>query len=273
MILPTPKHISQVSQALLALALAVPAAAAQGVASEAAQYHACVQRVNENPNKAFDQALEWRDSGGGAPAIHCSALALVALGKHAEAATRLEALAATPGGAGMAAELLAQAGNAWLLAGYPEQANAALGAALARLPNETGGKASPAPTDIPADILTDILVDRARALAALADWPAAERDLTQALARDPERGDAYVFRASARRHQDKRALALEDLELALALDPTNANALLERGIAHRLDGRIPQARADWLAAISADPDGETGKAAQQNLQLLDVKAE
>lgn len=271
MILPTPKHISHISQALLALALAlaVPAAAAQGVASEAAQYHACVQRVNENPNKAFDQALEWRDNGGGAPAIHCSALALVALGKHAEAATRLEALAATPGGAIMAAELLAQAGNAWLLAGYPEQANAALGAALARLPNEIGGKASPAHTVLS----VDILVDRARALAAIADWPAAERDLTLALARAPERGEAYVFRASARRHQDKRALALEDLQRALALDPTSATALLERGIAHRLDGRIAQARADWLAAISADPDGETGKAAQQNLQLLDVKAE
>ncbi len=238
-------------------------ALAQYAAPEMAQYRACLARVNENPDAAYDQAVEWRDNGGGAPAVHCSILALVGLGKHAEAAARFEALAATPGGRVLGADLFAQAGNAWLLAGRPEKAYPVFSAALANLPDHGRGPA--------ADSYTDILIDRARALAALADWPASERDLSLALSRDPERTEAYVFRATARRYQEQYALALEDLELALALDPKNAAALLERGVVHRLSGRDQAARDDWLVAITLDPESETGRAAQQNLQLLDVK--
>lgn len=234
---------------------------AQTSATEAAQYRSCMARVEENPDAAFDQALEWRDRGGGAPATHCSAVALVALGKFAEAADRLEALAGTPGGARMASDLLAQAGNAWLLAGRPQKAYSALSAALAHSPEKSG--------DMPADLL----IDRSRALAALGDWPAAERDLDSALSHNPERSDAYVFRATARRYQDKLALALEDLELALALAPNDAAALLERGVVHRRNGNIPAARADWLAVITAAPESESANAARGNLQMLDVKTE
>lgn len=251
--------------AVFALLLLPAIALAQSAASEMAQYRACLAMVNENPDTAFDQALEWRDNGGGAPAIHCSALALVGLGKHGEAATRLEALAKTPGGRALGPDLFTQAGNVWLLAGQAEKAYAVFSAALAQLSSATGAPVS--------ETFTDILVDRARALAAMAGWPAAERDLSAALARDPERAEAYVFRATARRYQQKLTLALEDLELALALDPDNAGALLERGVVHRLDGRDQAARADWLAAIALAPDDETGKAAQQNLQLLDVKTQ
>lgn len=236
-------------------------ALAQTSAGEAAQYRACLQQVSVNADAAYDQALEWRDRGGGAPAMHCAALALVALGKHGEAATRLQALAETPGGRGMAVLLLGQAGNAWLLAGQPGNAYNALSAAL----NAQGGA--------PAMEQADLLIDRARALAALNRWEGAEADLSKALSLAPENAPAYVFRASARRMQEKLDAALEDLQLALALSPNDAAALLERGGIYRMQQKPGQARADWLAAIAADPDGETASAARRNLEKLDLKAE
>lgn len=237
---------------------------AQTGAGEAAQYRACLQKVSVNADAAYDQALEWRDRGGGTPAAHCAALALVALGKHGEAATRLQALAETPGGRGMAQQLLGQAGNAWLLAGQPGNAYNAFSAALNTFANAPDKGASPEQVDL--------LIDRAQALAALNRWEAAETDLSKALSLDPENGPAYVFRASARRMQEKLDAALEDLQLALALSPKDAAALLERGVIYRLKQKPDQARADWLAAIAAGPEGETANTARRNLEMLDMKA-
>ena len=106
---------ARILAAVLATVFARPALA-QSTASEAAQYRACLAKTTSNADAAYDDALVWRDQGGGVPAQHCAALALVALGKHAEAASRLAALADMPGGRAMAPALLGQAGNAWLLA-------------------------------------------------------------------------------------------------------------------------------------------------------------
>lgn len=253
--------------ALAAQAMAAGAspAHAQTPAGEAAQYRACLSQVSTNADAAYDQALEWRDRGGGAPALHCAALALVALGKHGEAAARLQALAETPGGRGMAPQLLGQAGNAWLLAGQPGNAYNAFSAALNAFARTPDKEASPEQVDL--------LLDRAQAQAALNRWAAAETDLSRALSLDPENGPAYVFRASARRMQDKLEAALEDLQLALALSPQDAAALLERGAIYRLMKKPDQARKDWLAAIAAGPESETANTARRNLEMLDMKPE
>lgn len=235
---------------------------AQTTVSEAAQYHACLQRVQGNPDSAYDEALAWRDRGGGVPASHCVALALVGLGKHAEAASRLAALADLPGGRRMAPALLAQAGNAWLLADKPGNAYNVLSTAL-NLDPETLSVAE----------RVDLLIDRASALAALARWEEAEADLSKALSLDPEQASAYVYRATVRRMRDQTALALEDLQLALALSPNDAAALLERGIIYRLQEKPDAARADWMAAIALDPDSKIAEAARLNLEKLDVKSE
>ena len=251
--------------AVQAFAACVMLAHAQTPAGEAAQYRACLKQADVNADAAYDQALEWRDRGGGTPAAHCAALALVALGKHGEAATRLQALAETPGGRAMASQLLGQAGNAWLLAGQPGNAYNALSAGLNTL------DAAPGKSD--GSERVDLLIDRAQALAALNRWDQAETDLSKALSLDPENGPAYVFRASARRMQEKLEAALEDLELALALSPKDATALLERGVIYRLMKKPGQARADWLAAIAAGPEDETANTARRNLEMLDMKAE
>lgn len=239
--------------------MAFSAAAAVG---DGPEYRLCLERVEIAPDAAFEDALAWRDRGGGVPARHCAALALVAIGKHGPAATRLEKLADAPAAVAMRPALLGQAGNAWLLAGRADRAYALFSAALINLASEDDWAER-----------SEVLIDRARALAELQQWAAAEADLTKALTFDPARADAYIFRATARRFQDRQKLALEDVELALAIAPDSSEARLERGILHRLQGADAAARADWLAVISADPDSLTAEAARRNLELLDVRVD
>ena len=80
----------------------------------------------------------WHERGGAHPADHCAAVALVGLKQYKEAATRLEALAQemTTAPASLRAEVLDQAGQAWLLAGDPVRAYAASGQAVSLRPND-----------------------------------------------------------------------------------------------------------------------------------------
>ncbi|HXJ03328.1 MAG TPA: hypothetical protein VNH44_19065, partial [Micropepsaceae bacterium] len=118
-------------------------------------YQACVAAVSMKADEAFEKALMWRDAGGGLAAEHCAALALIALDEPGEAASRLNALAERKdaGTAQERAALLAQSGNAWLLANQVENAEAAFSAALKLTPKDA-----------------DLWTDRARARAARQDW-------------------------------------------------------------------------------------------------------
>ena len=148
------------------------------------RYDRCLDLAQKKPQTAFDAALSWRDEGGGAAAEHCLAVALVGLKHYGEAAYRLDTLSRdrTAGDAPTRAAILDQAGNAWLLAGQPEDAQASFSAALKLTPADP-----------------DLLADRARARAMRKDWSGAEADLTAALTRAPNRPEFYVLRASARR--------------------------------------------------------------------------
>src|ERR671938_862814 len=81
-------------------------------------YQACIAAIGVKADDAFEKAMIWRDHGGGVPAEHCAALALISLDEPGEAASRLNALAQRmdAGTASERASLLAQSGNAWLLA-------------------------------------------------------------------------------------------------------------------------------------------------------------
>lgn len=242
-------------------ALLLARAAAADPQSEAARYDSCLAQTRTAPSAAFEAALAWESEGGGAPARHCTALALIALGEYGEAAMRLGALAEEPGAgdAAMRAQILSQAGNAWLLEGQPERAVADFTRALTLAPNDA-----------------DLLIDRARAYAMAQSWPAAEQDLSQALAQMPGRADAYLYRASARRMQEKIAAARADVEAALGLIPAadpalRASALLERGNLRRLTGDDAGARQDWLEVLRLAPEGPAAKPARDNLERLDLK--
>lgn len=218
------------------------------------RYERCLSLAHSNPSLAYDAATRWN---GGAPAIHCSAVALINLKRYTEAASRLDKLAhdKTNGTAPDRATLYDQAGNAWLLAKRAEKADASFSAGLMLAPGDP-----------------DLLSDRARAKALAKDWNAADQDLSMALARDPSNAEFFVLRASARHALGRKSDAHADLEQALHLKPNFAEALLERGNLEAEEGNTAGAKSDWQAASDAEPRSAAGMEARQRLANLQPKA-
>src|SRR5471030_2702825 len=124
---------------VLALLVSLPLAvrAATGT-SDSAHYRRCLDSSSANPAPALADAEAWAKSGGGVPAEHCAALALVGLKRYAEAGARLDRIAGgrdVPGGAFRVA-LFDQAGNAWLLAGDGARAVQSFSGALTLSAND-----------------------------------------------------------------------------------------------------------------------------------------
>ena len=191
-------------------------------------YRDCVLQSRRDPEKAYNQALEWHKNGGGGASRHCAALALVGMGRYEDAATVLEELAddvqisdtatriGAKSGDALRAALLSQAGNAWLMAKQFRSARATLTKALKYV-----AKRSPS--------ACDILIDRARASAGEKNFDRALNDLDEAMDIDPTRPEIYVYRASAWRETNQMDLASKDIERALQMEPGDVDALLERG--------------------------------------------
>jgi len=238
---------------LFAACLPMPAIAAE--LDHAREYARCMKLAPTKPDEAFEMASAWKGLGGGDAAEHCAAVALLYSGQMKYAARRLEVLAETivaePEFKG---QILAQAGQAWLLHGDAPRAEAVLTEAVKLL------RGRPA-----------VLIDRAEARAALSDYKGAVEDLTNAISADPKMVDAYIFRASAYRYLDEMGKARADIEAALILAPDDPPALLERGILFRLAGNDDAARADWLRVLELDPDSEAGRLARANIEKMDVK--
>ncbi len=242
---------------LLALPLLVAAAPSKPpvvrIGPPSQQYDACLAQARRDPGAALETAEAWRESGGGFPAQHCAAIALIGLKRYGQAAQRLEELAsammtepaAVRGGA------LDQAGQAWLLADRLDRAKAAFDAALGFEPHNP-----------------EFMIDRAEALAEGGHYWEAIDDLNRALALDPNNVDALVFRASAYRHvggADALELAQADVDRALKLAPDSVSGLLERGNIRHLRGDTVGARADWQKVIALAPQSLAAQYARGNL--------
>lgn len=201
---------------LIAMAVAtalLPGAALAVDKKTAEKYGKCLAMVDKDPAQAFEFAITWRDEGGGGPAYHCVALALLGQGYKEEAALRLEKLALRPdaGGNKDRAEILSQAGNVWLLAERPQEADVDFTSAInldAQNPEH--------------------YFDRAHAGYKLGQWAAVISDTTRAITLDRGYADAYVLRGSAKRAQGDLLGAVADIEYALKIDPENVGAALER---------------------------------------------
>lgn len=221
------------------------------------RYDSCLADAKRDAAAALKAAEDWRQVGGGFPAEHCAAIALIGLKRYPEAAQRLEALAAQ-----MMAEpkelrgdTLDQAGQAWLLADQPDRAKTAFDAALSFMPHNP-----------------EFLIDRSEALAGGGHYWEAIDDLNRALEADPKNVDALVFRASAYRHvggTDALDLAQADATHALALLPNSVPGLLERGNIRRLRGDSAGAKADWQRVIALAPQSQAAQYARDNLAHID----
>jgi tetratricopeptide (TPR) repeat protein len=222
-------------------------------AAEAATYERCMKLARQNPGEARSLAQSWHERGGAHPADHCAAVALIGLKQYKQAATRLDALAQamTTAPAGLRAEVLDQAAQAWGLAGDPARAYAAAGAAVALQPNDP-----------------DLLIDRAQAAALLGYFDRAVEDLDHVLQTDPSRVDALIYRASANRALDRLDPALADVEKAIDRMPNSAAAVLERGNIRRLKGDEEGARQDWERVGQLAPGSQADMAAKANIEHL-----
>lgn len=217
------------------------------------KYSSCLQQVKIDAKAAVKVASTWAEAGGGVPARHCEALALIELDRPEEAGNVLIGIGfdESVGDLDVRADLLSQAGNAFLLASKAEKARKALDGAIALRPGDP-----------------DLLIDRARSYAMEASWAPAIADLTAAIAIVPSRAAPYVLRASAKRQSGDARGAKNDLELALQREDGNVDALVERGLLYAAAGETEGARADFNSVIAAAPDSPAGALAKTELAKL-----
>lgn len=242
---------------LLAVVAATPKASPAEIGSPLQHYDSCLAQARRDPAAALQAAQTWRKAGGGFPAEHCVAIALIGLQRYPEAAQQLEDLAGAmmTEPAELRGDALDQAGQAWLLADKPDRAKAAFDAALKFEPHNA-----------------EFLIDRSEALAASNHYWEAIDDLNRALALAPDNIDALIFRAAAYRHvggADALELAQADADRALRLAPDSVPALLERGNIDRLRGNAAGAKADWQRVIALAPQSQAARDARYNLARLD----
>ncbi len=201
---------------LLALSMGfVPLAVAEDLTSEFdAKHKECLERIAQDNELAFEEAMIWQDEGGGRRAKHCVAMALFALGHEDEAAHRLDSLAlASDGGTPeMRADFYAEAANFWLLAEQPDKALHSTGEGL-KLSEQH----------------VDLRIGHARALAMKGDYMNAEKHLVYIALQNPNNGAALRYLADTRFKQDQLDRAKIDIEQALLKDPTSLETALLRG--------------------------------------------
>lgn len=174
----------------------------------------CLMKSESAPSEAYEDSLAWLSSGNRPKARYCNAVALMAMDRLEEGAARLEALATAPDAIALEdrRRYLAQAGNAWLAANYPDAAIVALTDAL----------------KLDADD-PRIYKDRAAAYLATDRWAEGVDDLNTALLLSPNDPEALTLRARAHLANDRLREARSDMEEALIYDPENIDILVLRG--------------------------------------------
>lgn len=179
-----------------------------------ARHLACLEKIADDAELAYEEAMIWQSQGGGRRARHCVAMTLFALGHADEAAFRLDKLAKSPDGGSpqMRAGYYVEAADMWINAELPRKAYDSATAGLKIVKSDV-----------------DLRIARARAYAAMGRWDYAEIDLTNALVYGPNDPRALRYRADARKRQNKLTLAKADIDKALIYDGQNVDALLVRG--------------------------------------------
>jgi len=194
-----------------ALIACAPAAFAQ---DEGQKLQDCLEQIDRDPETAYQDGLTWLSRGNVPAARHCTALALIALGEEAEGAARLEELANAPDAGGIEARgvYLAQSGNAWLLAGLPDEAIVTLTNAMKLRPSDG-----------------ELYKDRARAHVLKKQWAAAAKDLDSAIVMSAGDAEAYRLRGLSRLRLNRLVEAWSDVEAAMKRAPADVKVFVLRG--------------------------------------------
>ena len=227
----------------------------------------CLHLAMTRPSEAIEVAQNWlisaktmKDRAG---AKQCHALALTRIEGWTEAAALfLSAREDTPANeADERARLGALGGNAYLAAGDPSAALAALDLALAD--TQTG---------IDAKQRGGIQIDRARALVALDRPDKAAQALADARISAPSNHQAWLLSATLSRRQGRLVEAQSQIEKAAELFPVDPEIGLEAGVIAMLAGREDAARKSWESVIRAGPGTPAAKTAQAYLDQLGPSA-
>ncbi len=272
-----PSQAAEPSQALppmLLLPGQAPAPVERDAAAEAARYRDCLETAGQDPASALAASATWQAEGGGLAAKHCSAVALIDQGEYREGVARLSEIAEAlrlggklpydplgpADGRRLLADIYAQIGNAWLLAGEPSKAYTALSQGLAEAPQD----------DDRARV--ELYIDRARALADTQDFTGALADLEKARSMAAARSDILLFMASAYRALDRLAEAREALARAIDLSGEGPEVLLIRGNIAFAGDDLEAARSDWRSVVERWPESAAAGLARRKLESLDSAA-
>jgi len=109
-----------------------------------------------------------------------------------------------------------------------------------------------APKEVPAVRSTDLTLEAAAALKGRG-YDEAVRLLDQAIGLDPENGQAYQLRATARIHQSRFEEAVEDSTKALMYSSVGVAPLNSRALAYNRLGRHEEALLDAAEALMSNP--------------------
>ncbi|MEQ9520362.1 MAG: hypothetical protein RLN89_13085 [Parvibaculum sp.] len=223
--------------------------------AKADQYQNCVALAAQDPDAAYDFALQWENTDTTGGALHCGGIALMSLRLFDAAAERFERAAALSSKIADAdrAVLFSQAGDAWLAANNGAKARDAFSSGLHFLPKDQ-----------------DLLFGRARAYDLLEAPADGLVDASSAISIAPERVDFLALRARFYRQLKQYDLAMADINAALSAGADAIPVTLERGVVRYEQGDLAGARADWQFVIDRDqrPNGAPGAAANVAARLI-----
>ncbi|MGV6821147.1 MAG: tetratricopeptide repeat protein [Parvularcula sp.] len=176
-------------------------------------YETCAQQLTADAETALSYAEQWESLGGGDEALHCRAMALLALDLPEQAAQLVAHLAQkSRSDPGVATRLYIQTAEAWMAAGRKKESYAALREAYGLTP------------DAPA-----LHMASATIYATGAQWEGVVLALNALERHAPLSADALALRARAKFERSEFDSAGKDVADALALDPLLVDALVLRG--------------------------------------------
>lgn len=250
----TPKHpygLRQLLRSVICLALLLSATASN---AEINSVETCRTAIAEDPQVAREDASVWFRNGGGVPARLCEAAALEEMGANATAARILTGMAANPNramDAVLRATIFADGARLWLVSGRPDLTLEAL---------------RQAETLVVPD--SDLIILRARAQAALDDWPAALVTVSPLAEQLPGNADLQALLAATLLENGKLPEAKEAAQRALTIEPALPQGLFQMAKAEAALGNTTEASRLLLQIINTWPNDPIADQARQQLQSL-----